>query len=52
MFVEEHDEMKFETNKGRDEFVEEILEVLDRKVTIDELNEVSDLLDCPHYKQK
>lgn len=49
MFVEEHEELKFETTRGRDEFVEEILEICDKYLPFDGLDEVSDLLDCPHY---
>lgn len=29
MFVEERDEVKFETNRGRDAFVEKIIEICD-----------------------
>lgn len=52
MFVEEREELKFETNRGRDAFVDEIIEICDNYLVGEVLDEVSDLLDCPHYNQK
>lgn len=52
MFVEEHKEIKFETNRGRDAFIDELMEIFDKYISDDELDEVADLLDCSHYKQK
>lgn len=44
MFKEEINELKFESNRGRDEFIEEVLNSIDNKPTQDELNEISKLL--------
>lgn len=43
MFKEEIMELKFESNKGRDEFIEDVLNSIDNKITSDELNEISKL---------
>ena len=51
MFVEEHPKETFPANRRRDEFVEEILEICDKYLPFDGLDEVSDLLDCPHYQE-
>ena len=43
MFKEEIIELKFESNIGRDAFIEEVLNSIDNKITSDELNEISEL---------
>ena len=45
MFKEEMAELKFESNKGRDEFIESVLKSLDKDITAEDINEISDLLD-------
>ena len=45
MFKEEITELKFESNIGRDAFIEEVLNSIDNKITSDELNEISKLFD-------
>ena len=45
MFVEEVEEIQFDTYRGREEFIKEVLEVVDNKVTDEELKEISELLD-------
>ena len=45
MFVEEINEIEFESNRGRNEFIEEVMDVLDTHVTDDEIEEISKLLD-------
>lgn len=45
MFVEEIPEERFHSNRGRDKFIENVLNSLDNKVTDEEIDEVSRLLD-------
>lgn len=44
MFVEEFEEPKFDVNRGRDAFIEEVLEILE-PLTSDELDDISNLLE-------
>lgn len=45
MFVEEINEIEFESNRGRDAFIEEVMDVLDNNLTNDEIEEISKLLE-------
>ena len=45
MFVEEMNEIEFESNRGRDAFIEEVMDVLDNHLTNDEIEEISKLLE-------
>ena len=45
MFVEEINEIEFESNRGRNEFIEEVMDVLDNHLTNDEIEEISKLLE-------
>lgn len=45
MFVEEMNEIEFESNRGRDAFIEEVMDVLDNNLTNDEIEEISKLLE-------
>lgn len=38
-------DLKFESNKGRDEFIKSLLDAVDNIVTLDDINEISELLD-------
>ena len=52
MFVEEMNEIEFESNRGRDAFIEEVMDVLDNNLTNDEIEEISKLLEIDwlfHY---
>ena len=43
MINEETIEIKFESNSGRDEFIESVLNSVDNKITNDDLMELSEL---------
>ena len=45
MFGEERIEDKFSTYRGREEFIRELMEVVDNKVTDEEIEEISELLE-------
>ncbi len=45
MFVEEINEIEFESNRGRDAFIGEVMDVLDNNLTNDEIEEISKLLE-------
>ena len=44
MFVEEFEKPKFESSRGRDEFIELVLNSLDPVITEFELNEIPELI--------
>ena len=45
MFVEEMNEIEFESNRERDAFIEEVMDVLDNHLTNDEIEEIYKLLE-------
>ncbi len=45
MFEEKLDEIKFESNRGRDAFIAEVMEAIDTHISDDETEEISKLLD-------
>ena len=45
MFVEELNETEFESYRGRDAVIAEVMEAIDTHVTDDEIEEISKLLD-------
>ena len=45
MFVEEFEDLKFESNKGRDAFIEQILNSLNPIINEFKLNEISKLIE-------
>ena len=44
MFEEEFEELKFDVNRGRDAFIEQVLNIVDF-VSLEELNYISELLE-------
>ena len=44
MFKEEIPELKFESNKGRDQFIESVLNSVENKITKNDIDEISELL--------
>lgn len=44
MFKEEIPELKFESNRGRDQFIESVLNSVDNKITKKDIDEITDLL--------
>ncbi len=45
MFEEKLDEIEFESYRGRDAFIAEVMEAIDTHVTDDEIEKISKLLD-------
>ncbi len=44
MFKEEIPELKFESNRGRDQFIECVLNSVENKITKKDIDEITDLL--------
>ena len=45
MFLEEMEEVKFDSNRGRDAFIKEVMEAVDIYITDEEMEEISKLLE-------
>ena len=50
MFVEELNEIEFESYRGRDAFIAEVMEAIDIHITDDEIEEISKLLGINWFK--